>query len=374
MNDIIPLLIKGGVHAYSFLTNFFTMNQAGHLDKFSTLLSPTFRSDISHCVNSLHNSALLSKEPRFSQQCRFSVSAIGIHKACTTVQHESLAVWVFDKSTLQSHEYVIERVPSSRSRMERFTQFSKFDSSEEVLSSVKRAIHGMRSITTQVAQALIDSINPVMDPDESEGYPLLPLTNDFIEPSTCPPTRETSNLVNPPPFSLVDKITSCLAGAFAVARGTSQSLSPPNLADDSICGYPPESLLPSNCIRDFRPNGLTLFDIVLLARVVHDYAPMYGLFDNQCYMFASVIFDVVVQIYSYPSPEHLLSVPGPVPAPTAELAAPNDANVIVLPVSDQAGRWSGLLVLDPIVKTTIAGIVKARFEEIRSDYMIPIAG
>lgn len=65
--------------------------------------------------------------------------------------------------------------------MERFTQFSQFDSSEEVLGSVKRAIHGMRSITTQVAQALVDSINPVMDLDESEGYQYLSQSRNWME-------------------------------------------------------------------------------------------------------------------------------------------------------------------------------------------------
>jgi hypothetical protein len=112
--------------------------------------------------------------------------------------------------------------------------------------------------------------------------------------------------------------------------------------------------------------GLTVFDVVLIAKIVHDFAPMYGLFDNQCYMFARVIFDVIVQLFSFRKDDHSI----PVPAPTLELNPPPNANVIVVPSPDQAGRWAGLLIVNPIVRQTIVNIVVARYNRERPLYNI----
>jgi hypothetical protein len=47
-----------------------------------------------------------------------------------------------------------------------------------------------------------------------------------------------------------------------------------------------------------------------------------------------------------------------------------NANLIVVPSPDRAGRWSGLLILDPIVRATIVSIVIARYDEERPMYNI----
>lgn len=130
--------------------------------------------------------------------------------------------------------------------------------------------------------------------------------------------------------------------------------------------------------------GLSLFDLILLAQVVHEHAPIYGLFDNQCYMFSSVttIFDAIVQLRSVPSlPDHLGNsgdpapsfIPNtptrPVPAPTREVGAPGNANLVIVPSPDLAGRWSGLLILDPIVKAQVVAIVISKFQDQRALYI-----
>ena len=51
--------------------------------------------------------------------------------------------------------------------------------------------------------------------------------------------------------------------------------------------------------------------------VVHDYAPICGLFDNQSYNFASVMFDVVISI-----PYHLLLATLTILPPPATLTLP----------------------------------------------------
>ena len=107
--------------------------------------------------------------------------------------------------------------------------------------------------------------------------------------------------------------------------------------------------------------------MVLLAKVVHDYSPIYGLFDNQCYMYASVMFDSLVRLYSSPTT-----------ASTPVLSASNggvvkNENVVFLPTpaSDQAqlGHWLGILIVDPRVKAAIVSIMVSHFQKERVSYM-----
>ena len=82
-------------------------------------------------------------------------------------------------------------------------------------------------------------------------------------------------------------------------------------------------------------------------------------------MFARVIFDVIVQRFSINTSANTSAI---VPAPSPEVNLPTNANVIVIPSPDRAGRWAGLLILDPIVRSTIVSIVVARYDEERPLY------
>jgi hypothetical protein len=372
--QVLSYIITGGIHMYTLISKLFTMSQRNH-DDFATLASANVRGDISLYLASYFRFARSSNAPLYSLQSRLIVTVIGINKAGMPVQHESLALWVFDKITLQQHEFVIERMPSRRNYISRLLLFSQFPSSEEVLNSIERAVRNMRSMTTQAADSLFAAIKAEAKAEE-ETLPLLPLINEPLETS-YPPNAST------PPTTLIDIVTSNLARAVAVARTGSQSISPQSLAEDSISGYPPQSLLPNNCIRQFRPVDLSFFDVVLLADIVHRNAPIYGLFDNHCYMFSSVIFDAIVKLYHLPAssldpnnPSASTSYP-PVAArsPTIEVGAPKNANLVIVPMGDedQAGRWSGLLILDPIVKSTIVRLVVSQFRAERDDYIVDVA-
>ena len=95
-------------------------------------------------------------------------------------------------------------------------------------------------------------------------------------------------------------------------------------------------------------------------------------------MFASVMFESIIQLYSSPGvldppTSALQAPPGGVPAPSREVDLPRDANLISLPCPDahQSGRWSGLLVLDPLVRETIVCIVIEHFKPLRTQYLQP---
>ena len=209
----------------------------------------------------------------------------------------------------------------------------------------------MRSNTTCAAEALFVSLGTESEVD-TEAIPLLPLSNDDPkDPSDMPHP-------NTPKTTLFDSFTTTLVGAFALARLGSNSFSPQCLAFDSISDVPTDSLKAEQCICHIHPRNLSLLDVVLLVQVVHHYAPIYGLFQNQCYIFASVIFDTIVQIYSIPAVTFGTDYSSTaVPAPTPENGVPDNANMIFLPTPDQVGRWYGLLIINPFVKLSIISVV-----------------
>jgi hypothetical protein len=339
-------------------------------DSFINLLSYPMRNDMASFVDRQFQAALLSQEGLHSLQDRFCVSLIGLNKAGMPTEHESLAIWVYDRTNLQRYEYVIERVPApGPSYASRFASFSTFPKSEEVLRSLTRALRNMRSLSTEAAESLIAAITV-----ESDSTPLLPISHDLLPLTDSPTTTSLSPRVTPPPpteLTLIDTVSSSLVGAVALARLGSQSVSPRVPAEDSISARPLQTLMAEDCIQRFNPVELSLFEVTLLGKIVHDYAPMYGLFDNHCYMFASVMFDAIVQLRSLPRCPFDPSVTSstPVPAPTPQVRPPRNANVIVLPDGRKAGRWCGLLVIDPTVKATIVSIVMAEFDKQREFYM-----
>jgi hypothetical protein len=265
-----------------------------------------------------------------------------------------------DSTTSKKYEFIVERVPSDVSESNPHLRLAAFFDSpfhETILESIKK-----------VSSSFAGRIAPTA-PTAEEVFALLPLADsdeevaalDFPHPY-IPSTG--SNLSR----SFLNTFTSTLARGMATSRSTSKSISTQRLAQDQISGYSPGTLNPESCIFDIDPIGLSLFDIILLTQVVHDQAPLYGLFDNQCYLFASVIFDSVL-----------------IPAPSVKASVPRNANFIIVPDQllhndnlgeetetrnlNEAGRWCHLLIVDPLVKLTIVGIVISKFREERAYYM-----
>jgi hypothetical protein len=348
-------------------------------DPFASQLRPTLRSDIETFTASIYVSATSTSDPTYSLQHRFVVTLIGLNKAGYPAEHESIAIWVLDKKTLEKHEYVIERGPSKHSYTSRFSAFSQYRLSGSVVDSIQKAILNMRSLSSEQAESLSASMVT-----ETEMIPLLPLAFDSVSLTDIP----ASGI---PPSSSKDVVTSTLAKVFALTRTMSRTISPQTMAEDSISGRPTGTLNPGSSIRFFKPVELSLFDVALLGSVVHEVAPIYGLFDNQCYMFASVIFDAVVQHFTLTSgafdfendnapPPSTSSEPVPYPSP--DVGAPSNANVIFVPspaddttgrfpsiTAADDGRWSGLLIVDPIVKQAIVNVVISEFKTLRKSYM-----
>lgn len=229
--NMLSSAINGGLQTYNFFSNLFNLKMSGsNSDVFASLLSPTTRNDISSYVTSYFQFSLLSKQPLFYLQSRLVVTAIGLNKAGSPAQHESLAVWVQDVLTSQSHEFVIEHMPSNVARS-RFSAFSQFPDSDAVLESILKAVRNMKSLTLQLAESISTAFEVERALAESEEIqiPLLPLTGIYdSDPSPLTPPSPPNTL------ALIDSLTTTLARAVAVARATSGSVSPQSLAADTI--------------------------------------------------------------------------------------------------------------------------------------------
>ena len=282
--SVLPYIIKGGLHAYTFISKFFTVMPTPNSDAFAALLSPTLWNDIRSFVNSLHHFAKFNQ----NYHSRLLVTTIRIEKASLPAQHKSLSVWVRDTNTEKQHEFVVERTPSGQLDNDgRFSAFSLYKNSMSVMEKIQDTLNNQHTV-------IMTQGEPDTETDsESETIPLLPLTDVIPK---LPPTKTSSTS----PLSTIDIVTTTIARTFTVVWMSSKSVSPQILAEDSICGHAPGTLKPENCICQFEPIQLYLFDLVLLVLVVHKYAPIYGLFQNQCYMFASVTFDAIIQRYSLP--------------------------------------------------------------------------
>lgn len=94
-------------------------------------------------------------------------------------------------------------------------------------------------------------------------------------------------------------------------------------------------------IRQIQPTHLTLFDLALVAHIVHEHSPLYSAFKNQCYWFVCLVCEVILSIDPCRAEDQLSK------ETTLE---PED----YLP--DLAGQWHGLLVCD-VEKAIVAVLV-----------------
>jgi hypothetical protein len=79
-----------------------------------------------------------------------------------------------------------------------------------------------------------------------------------------------------------------------------ESVSDTNYADDRFIGFRNSDLYlkASRNLRQISPEGFSLFDLAVLADVVHEQAPLYTLLHEQCFWFSMLICDIIESEYS----------------------------------------------------------------------------
>ena len=243
---------------------------------------------------------------------RHEVNVVGINKIKAGPLHESLTASVKDNDTTKLHAFVLERTASDRAVKPevRFAYCTQFPDSKTVVDTIQDALNDMGSQSAE--------------PSESQP------------PSAPHPTL----------------FARAVHKAMAATRSSAQSFEVE--ADDTISGMKNQEL--GACVRQCEPVGLTLFHLVLIALIVHEVAPIYSLFESQCYWFANVIFDVIVSIY--PSKKQLR----PPPASSPRVLLPAD----YLP--NQSGQFFGITINDSRVLQAVVDVVKSRFEAAKEIY------
>jgi len=397
---MIPYIIKGGLHTYAFLLNLFMM--AGpNQDIFTTLLSPKLHNDIASFVASHYQFALSTNQAFFALQSRFLVTNISINKAGMPAQHESFALWVFDRVTFPRHKFVIEHVPSDRSYTSRFLAFSQCPNSQSVLNSIQKAIHNMRLMTAQAAESLSAAIKTETEtiPTPFNKWPLPQFVNFFthfvhqhtpgnwdhsLTPYNKWPLLQFVNLL----IHFIHQHTLQILGGHCHIISCSSSGSgtcwksidlTAKFGQGYNYGVPPRNIGAGGLYPSIQTWGAIPFQHSIACSRGAWVCPNIWSIRHHCYLFASVMFDTIIQLYSLPistfnlNPNHTSNLnTGPIPAPTPEVGAPNNANIIIVPAPDQAGHWSGLLVLDPTVKAAVVSVVISQFKVQHASYMASV--
>jgi hypothetical protein len=314
-------------------------------DPFSSFLDPGLRSNPKQFVSTYFQLAKVSNDPQHALYKRHNVSIVGINKSTGSPQHKSLTVSVDDGDTGKIHLFIIERNASIRSIKDddMFESFTASPNSKSVLESIHQALQDMSTAASNIASTSLQAFALGRPSPLSEStIPLLPLTNDHASPSNS----------TPPSLSYLSR---SLSAAVAATRSSSRSSPAVKLeAEDTILGVRKQDL--GRSIRQYDPQGLCLFHLVVLAHVVHKLAPTYALFESQCYWYANVIFEVILLLF----PSKSRTSPPPGSSPTVRL--PDE----YLP--KEAGRWFGVLINDPRVVSAVVTIAKTQFESQLAKY------
>lgn len=323
MKDSLPSVFRfSGIKAIFSLPWKHTMSFDHDDDDFAPFLAEDLRMNLKQYVQTYFNTAKLSDSPHHALDERHRVDTVGVNKDEGGPRHESFTASVNDEDTAQKHVFVLERTGSSRPIQDTPAYCAQCPDSKLVIDTIQDALREM-------------SANQDGPPSTSPSDPLLLSTDDGTSSSFSLP-------------SLGQAIHTAMYSARASARSFAVE------AEDTISGVNGRNL--GKSVRQYDPEGLTLFHLVLIALVVHKLAPIYSLFESQCYWFANIIFDVIVAIYPSKSKKR----PDPVPGP--RIRFPPD----YLP--EEFGRFLGVTINDPRVVEAVVSVVKTRFEESQGIY------
>ena len=293
---------------------------------FSSLLVPNLCTNTSAFLSVYRDG--IEQSDNTAALTRFSVQAITLNKKINTLyQHEYMTLSVLDQVTGKNHFFYLERQASP----------APSTPTPEI------------SVPSTPTPEISAPSTPTSGDQDSETYPLL-IVNPPSRLATLNPhsaKRSSSYGLS----ALGDKLSIASAKLLSASAATSST---PSAADDRFLGSGTfiNSLTINNrmgvLIDQMAPKNLSLFELGILADVVHNEAPTYTLYGEQCYWYTSVILDVLRLFY-----EDTLK---PAPDATSDEAVPIISSDYL---PQLAGRWKHLLIIAPEGITTKAVITKA---------------
>jgi hypothetical protein len=283
---------------------------------------------------------------------RFLVLSMTLTKVLTSSHHELLALEIMDMHNNGSPPYLmfLERTKSDK-QPDPTNSFLKHPDSTTVLESIVDTLKEIPTTLLSSVPAMSDSEDesslhsPPDSPHISPSDPLLgSLSTSSPSPSDQSNRSILRNLVDSGTLISIKAVQASAesTGKFKIACARDQ------FTGGKDAGISADAL--GQVIWQIRPQCLTLFELAILADVVHTYAPLYSLFKRQCYWFVSIICAVILRTRTCTS----VSPPG---------LRPSSDNICIPPNSylpDLAGRWKGILVSR--VEETVLKIMIDKFE------------
>lgn len=254
---------------------------------------------------------------------RFLVISMTLTKSLSSPQHEFLVLMLMDTANSGSAPYLmfLERTKSKRPNP--ISSFLDHPDNAAVLASIIDTLKDLPSSVLSSVPSTSDSEDESSADADSSDSPSDPLLRSSPSPSSQSLLR---NLIDSGTLVSVSAIHTSIesTGKIKLAAAKDQFTGGKDLdASGSVLGQ---------VVWQIQPQSLTLFNVVVLADVVHNYAPLYSLFRRQCYWFVFIICAVILKTCTCStigSPNHT----------EEEMRIPPNS---YLP--DLAGRWMGILV------------------------------
>ena len=309
------------------------------IDPALQLVDHTLTYDTNTYLDKLITLAILSPDYKAVLN-RFLVLSMTLTKTSTSPQHEFLVMMLMDTHISGSPPYLmfLERTKSMK-QLNPIDSFLDHPENAAVLASIINTLKELPS-------SLLSSLPPTDSEDESSppDSPSDPLLGSTSSPS---PSKTLRNLIDAGTLVSVSAVHASIesTGKLKLSAAKDQFTGGKDVeATGSVLGQ---------VVWQIQPQELTLFQVAVLADVVHEYAPLYSLFRRQCYWFAFIICAVIMRICT-------CSSVGSPDIHTDDIRVPPNNYLPNL-----AGRWMGILVrgVEEAVLKIVIDKFNARYDE-----------
>ena len=259
---------------------------------------------------------------------RFLVISMTLTKTSSSPQHEFLVLLLMDTNNSGSAPYLmfLERTKSDK-WPNPINAFLDHPDNASVITSIIDTLKELpASFLSSVPSTSDSEDESSSDADSSD--PISP-SNPLLGSTSSPSPSHSSLLRN-----MIDSGTLVSANAIHVSTKSMGKLKLAYAQDQFTGGNDVDasgSVL-GQVVWQIQPQSLSLFKVVVLADVVHNYAPLYSLFKRQCYWFAFIICAVILKTCT-------CSSIGSPSFTEDEICIPPNSYLPNL-----AGRWMGILV------------------------------
>ena len=245
------------------------------IDSWNKIINPSLCTPVDEVLQSFINTA--SEPDHISDEVLDRLSAVYF--------------WLNKNTEPPEHEYII--IETEDSQEKRKNPHLKSISKLFILERITTGAPQPKSTTTNLK---INSNHP-----NTESYQLLKSMEKGVltPPSTSTPIYPPLSFLSPT-HSLGDTLSLSTSESSQVMidsfdKGDKSAAIDRFVGEGSITTK--RQYVKGQNARQIKPNNLKLFELVILANVVHDFAPNYSLMGKNCFWFCNMMFDAIIEIF-----------------------------------------------------------------------------